>query len=118
MSHLNSLLGNFYFCITEASGVTAVFVVKQVFDSVNATYSDFKSNFTKRLSAEVPVASSPITTRWRQSQTRALSSDSFGEEQSTTYLPEASGSVLKTTPEKETLTLGEEPQMPQPSYAT
>ncbi|XP_054343919.1 cell division cycle protein 20 homolog B isoform X3 [Pongo pygmaeus] len=78
----------------------------KVLDSVNATYSDFKSNFAKRLSAEVPVASSPITTRWQQSQTRALSSDSFGEEQSTTYLPEASGSVLKTTPEKETLTLG------------
>eukprot|EP00074_Homo_sapiens_P079694 XP_011541520.1 cell division cycle protein 20 homolog B isoform X1 [Homo sapiens] len=77
-----------------------------VLDSVNATYSDFKSNFAKRLSAEVPVASSPITTRWQQSQTRALSSDSFGEEQSTTYLPEASGSVLKTPPEKETLTLG------------
>ncbi|PNI24037.1 CDC20B isoform 4 [Pan troglodytes] len=76
-----------------------------VLDSVNATYSDFKSNFAKRLSAEVPVASSPITTRWQQSQTRALSSDSFGEEQSTTYLPEASGSVLKTPPEKETLTL-------------
>ncbi|KAK2117857.1 hypothetical protein P7K49_004744 [Saguinus oedipus] len=34
-----------------------------VFDSVNATYFDFKSNFAKRLSAEVPVASSPITTR-------------------------------------------------------
>uniref|UniRef100_A0A7N9IEQ2 Cell division cycle 20B n=1 Tax=Macaca fascicularis TaxID=9541 RepID=A0A7N9IEQ2_MACFA len=78
----------------------------KVFDSVNATYSDFKSHFAKRLSAEVPVASSPITTRWRQSQTRALSSDSFGEEQSTTYLPEASGSVLKTTPEKETWTPG------------
>uniref|UniRef100_A0A2R9C135 Cell division cycle 20B n=1 Tax=Pan paniscus TaxID=9597 RepID=A0A2R9C135_PANPA len=76
-----------------------------VLDSVNATYSDFKSNFAKRLSAEVPVASSPITTRWQQSQTRALSSDSSGEEQSTTYLPEASGSVLKTPPEKETLTL-------------
>ncbi|XP_030654408.1 cell division cycle protein 20 homolog B isoform X3 [Nomascus leucogenys] len=76
----------------------------KVLDSVNATYSDFKSNFAKRLSAEVPVASSPITTRWQQSQTRALSSDSFGE--STTYLPEASGSALKTTPEKETLTLG------------
>nr|XP_012312735.1 cell division cycle protein 20 homolog B isoform X3 [Aotus nancymaae] len=78
----------------------------KVFDSVNATYFDFKNNFAKRLSAEVPVASSPITTRWRQSQTRALSADSFGEEESITYLPEASGSVLKTTPEKETLTLG------------
>nr|XP_010334913.1 cell division cycle protein 20 homolog B isoform X1 [Saimiri boliviensis boliviensis] len=78
----------------------------KVFDSVNATYFDFKTNFAKRLSAEVPAASSPITTRWRQSQARALSADSFGEEESITYLPEASGSVLKTTPEKETLTLG------------
>ncbi|XP_040309262.1 cell division cycle protein 20 homolog B isoform X2 [Herpailurus yagouaroundi] len=78
----------------------------KIFDGVNTTYSNFKSNFVKRLSAEVPVASSPITTRWRQSQTRDLAVDSFEEERSTTYLPEASGSVLKITPEKETLILG------------
>ncbi|XP_039725834.1 cell division cycle protein 20 homolog B [Pteropus medius] len=59
----------------------------------------------KRLSAEVPVASSPITTRWRQSQTGDLASHSFGEEHSTTDL-EASRSVLKITPDKETLILG------------
>ncbi|XP_045349206.1 cell division cycle protein 20 homolog B isoform X4 [Leopardus geoffroyi] len=78
----------------------------KIFDGVNTTYSNFKSNFVKRLSAEAPVASSPITTRWRQSQTRDLAVDSFEEELSTTYLPEASGSVLKITPEKETLILG------------
>ncbi|XP_008063971.1 cell division cycle protein 20 homolog B isoform X2 [Carlito syrichta] len=77
----------------------------KVFDPVNTTYSNFKSNFVKRMSAEVPVASSPITTRWQQSQTRDLAALSFGEEHSTTYIPE-SGSVLKITPEKETLTLG------------
>lgn len=61
----------------------------------------------KRLSEGAPIASSPITTRWRQSQTRDLETCSFGEELSTTYLPEASASVLKITPEKETLILGE-----------
>ncbi|XP_057599459.1 cell division cycle protein 20 homolog B [Hippopotamus amphibius kiboko] len=74
-----------------------------VFDAVNPTYSNFKSNFAKRLLAEVPVASSPITTRWRQSQTRDATAHSFGEEPSTTDLPET---VLKITPEKETLIPG------------
>ncbi|XP_014637115.1 PREDICTED: cell division cycle protein 20 homolog B isoform X3 [Ceratotherium simum simum] len=78
----------------------------KVFDEVNPTYSDFKSNFLKRLSAEVPVASSPVTTRWRQSQTRDFAAYSFEEEPSTTDLPETSGSVLKITPEEETLILG------------
>nr|XP_020145666.1 cell division cycle protein 20 homolog B isoform X4 [Microcebus murinus] len=78
----------------------------QIFDSVNTTYSNFKSNFVKRLSAEEPFASSPISTRWRQSQTRDLSAYSFGEEHSTVDLPESSGSVLKITPQKDTLTLG------------
>ncbi|XP_053446570.1 cell division cycle protein 20 homolog B isoform X2 [Nycticebus coucang] len=78
----------------------------EVFDPLNTTYANFKSNFVKRLSAEVPVASSPITARWQQSQTRDLSACSFGEEHSTTDLPEASGSVLKITSEKDTLTLG------------
>ncbi|XP_049563684.1 cell division cycle protein 20 homolog B isoform X2 [Orcinus orca] len=75
----------------------------KVFDAVNPTYSNFKSNFAKRLSAEVPVASSPITTRWRQSQTRDVAAHSFGGEHSTADLPET---VLKITPEKETLIPG------------
>ncbi|EPY80162.1 hypothetical protein CB1_000853018 [Camelus ferus] len=75
----------------------------KVFDAVNPTYSNFKSDFAKRLSAEVPVASSPITTRWRQSQTRDLAAHSFGEEHSTTDLPQT---TLKATPEKETLIPG------------
>uniref|UniRef100_A0A8C8ZU39 Cell division cycle 20B n=1 Tax=Prolemur simus TaxID=1328070 RepID=A0A8C8ZU39_PROSS len=78
----------------------------KVFDSVNTTYSNFKSNFVERLSAEEPVASSPISTGWQQSQTRDLSACSFGEEHSVVDLPESSGSVLKKTPQKETLTLG------------
>uniref|UniRef100_H0WVN5 Cell division cycle 20B n=2 Tax=Otolemur garnettii TaxID=30611 RepID=H0WVN5_OTOGA len=77
-----------------------------VFDSLNTTYANFKSNFAKRLSAEGPVASSPITTRWQQSQTRDLSAYSLGEEPSTVDLPESSGSVLKITSEKDTLTPG------------
>ncbi|XP_032707128.1 cell division cycle protein 20 homolog B [Lontra canadensis] len=78
----------------------------KVFDEIKPTYSSFKSNFVKRLSVEGPIASSPITTRWQQSQTRDLAACSFGEALSTTYLPEDSGSVLKITPEKETLILG------------
>ena len=70
----------------------------------------------KRLSAEVPVASSPVTTRWRQSQTRDLAAYSFEEEHSTTELPEASASVLKITPENQTLILGEVIEMPQASF--
>ncbi|GAB1298559.1 Cell division cycle 20B [Apodemus speciosus] len=53
------------------------------FDSVTTvtrTYSNFKSNFVKRLSAEVPVASSPITTRWQPSPARDLESASSVEE--------------------------------------
>lgn len=81
-----------------------LFVIKQVFNVVNTTYSNFTSNLAKRLSAEVPVVSSPITTRWRQSQAGDVTALSFGEEHSTADLPET---VLKMTPEKETLTPGE-----------
>nr|XP_036878231.1 cell division cycle protein 20 homolog B [Manis javanica] len=77
----------------------------KIFDAVNTTYSSFKSNFVKRLSAEIPGASSPVTTRWRQSQARDLAAHFFEEEHSTTD-PEASGSMLKVTPEKGTLILG------------
>ncbi|KAJ8778465.1 hypothetical protein J1605_013652, partial [Eschrichtius robustus] len=84
-----------------------------VFDAVSPTYSNFKSSFAKRLSAEVPVASSPITTRWQQSQTRDVAAHSFGEEHSTTDLPET---VLKITPEKETLIPGEVIKMPQAGF--
>ncbi|XP_049723561.1 cell division cycle protein 20 homolog B [Elephas maximus indicus] len=75
----------------------------QVFDATNTTYSNFKSDFFKRLSAEVPVASSPISTRWQQSQTKDMAAYSFGEGYSTTDLPESPESVLKMTVEKETL---------------
>ncbi|XP_007518953.2 cell division cycle protein 20 homolog B [Erinaceus europaeus] len=75
----------------------------KIFDAVTTTYSNFKSNFVKRMSAEVPVASSPITTRWQQNQTSDLGACSFGEELSPTDLSEACGSVLKTAPETETL---------------
>lgn len=64
----------------------------------------------KRLSAEIPGASSPVTTRWRQSQARDLAAHFFEEEHSTTD-PEASGSMLKVTPEKGTLILGEITEM-------
>lgn len=67
----------------------------------------------KRWSAEVPVASSPMTTRWRQSQARDVTARSFGEEQSTTDLP---GRVLKMTPDKETVAPGEVMEMPQASF--
>ncbi|KAM5260519.1 cell division cycle protein 20 homolog B [Hipposideros larvatus] len=77
----------------------------KVFDAVNITYSNFKSNFMKRGLAEVPVASSPITTRWQQSQARELAAYSFREEDSTTDL-ETTGSMLKITPEEDTLILG------------
>ncbi|XP_037385677.1 cell division cycle protein 20 homolog B [Talpa occidentalis] len=85
-------------------------VSPKAFDSAMTTYSNFKSNFVKRLSAEVPLASSPITTRWRQNQTKDLAAYS-GEEYSTTDLPEASTSVLKISPEKDTLIL-EPPKTP------
>ncbi|KAM9252708.1 cell division cycle protein 20 homolog B isoform 1-T1 [Dugong dugon] len=75
----------------------------KLFDGVNTTYSNFKSNFVKRLSAEVPVASSPITTRWQQSQTKDMAAYSFGQEHSTPDLGEFPGSMLKMTLEKETL---------------
>ncbi|XP_027793949.2 cell division cycle protein 20 homolog B isoform X1 [Marmota flaviventris] len=79
-------------------------VSPKVLDSVTTTYSNFKSNFLKRLSAELPVASSPIATRWQQRQTGDLAC-SFGAELSTTDIPESLQSVLGT-PEKDTLTPG------------
>ncbi|KAF4024402.1 hypothetical protein G4228_016191 [Cervus hanglu yarkandensis] len=78
-------------------------VSPKVVNVVNTTYSNFTSNLAKRRSAEVPVASSPMTTRWRQSQARDVTARSFGEEQSTTDLP---GTVLKMTPGKETVAPG------------
>ncbi|XP_004678521.1 PREDICTED: cell division cycle protein 20 homolog B [Condylura cristata] len=82
-------------------------VSPKAFDAVTTTYSNFKSNFVKRLSAEFPLASSPVTTRWQQNQTRDLAAYSFGEEHLTTDLLEASTSVLKIPLEKEILILGE-----------
>ncbi|KAM6156514.1 cell division cycle protein 20 homolog B [Erethizon dorsatum] len=78
----------------------------RVFDSVTTPYSNFKSNIVKRLSAEVPMASSPLTTRWQQSQIRDLETYSFGDEYSVTNASESVGTVLKIMPEKGTLTLG------------
>ncbi|KAM5264288.1 cell division cycle protein 20 homolog B [Ctenodactylus gundi] len=78
----------------------------KVFDLVTTPYSNFKSNFVKRLLAEVPVASSPVTTRWQQSQTRDLEVCSSGEEQPVSDFLESVESVLKMTAEKDTLTLG------------
>ncbi|XP_031215928.1 cell division cycle protein 20 homolog B isoform X3 [Mastomys coucha] len=75
------------------------------FDSVATTYSNFKNNFVKRLSAEIPVASSPITTRWQPSPARDLESSSSVEEGPLSHSPESLGSGLKTTPAADTLTL-------------
>ncbi|KFO32120.1 Cell division cycle protein 20 like protein B [Fukomys damarensis] len=82
-----------------------------VFDSVTTPYSNFKSNIVKRLSGDVPVASSPLATRWQQSQIRDLEACSFGDEYSIADISESGGSVLQITSEKGTLTLGsyEEP---------
>ncbi|XP_008838620.1 cell division cycle protein 20 homolog B isoform X2 [Nannospalax galili] len=71
----------------------------KAFNSVTTTYSSFKNNLVKRLSAQVPVASSPITTRWQPSPASDLEGDSTAD------LPESMGSVLKITPEADTLTL-------------
>uniref|UniRef100_A0A8D2B3F0 Cell division cycle 20B n=1 Tax=Sciurus vulgaris TaxID=55149 RepID=A0A8D2B3F0_SCIVU len=79
-------------------------VTPKVLDSVTTTYSNFKSNFLKRLSTKLPVASSPIAARWQQSQPLDLAC-SFGDELSTIDLPEPVGSVLGM-PEKDTLTPG------------
>ncbi|KAM4875427.1 LOW QUALITY PROTEIN: cell division cycle protein 20 homolog B [Thomomys bottae] len=80
------------------------------FEPVTTTYSNFKSNF-KRLWVQIPVASSPITTRWQQSPNQGLAKRSLGEESSTLGLEESVGSELRVMPEKDTLTLGsfEEP---------
>ncbi|XP_011242964.1 cell division cycle protein 20 homolog B isoform X5 [Mus musculus] len=74
-------------------------------DSVAVTYSSFKSNFVKRLSAEIPVASSPITTRWQLSPARDPESSSSVEEGPPSHTPESLASGLKITPAADTLTL-------------
>ncbi|XP_069897271.1 cell division cycle protein 20 homolog B [Dipodomys merriami] len=76
------------------------------FDPVTTPYSNFKSNFMKRLWAQVPVASSPITTRWQQSPVQDLAYGPLWEESSTLGLEESVGSELRVMPEKDTLTLG------------
>ncbi|XP_004848735.1 cell division cycle protein 20 homolog B [Heterocephalus glaber] len=74
----------------------------KLFDAGTTPYSNFKSNIVKRLSDEVPVASSPLSTRWQQSQIRDLEAYSFDESD----ISESVRSVLKIMPEKGTLTLG------------
>nr|XP_020752782.1 cell division cycle protein 20 homolog B isoform X1 [Odocoileus virginianus texanus] len=78
-------------------------VSPKVVNVVNTTYSNFTSNLAKRRSAEVPVASSPMTTRWRQSQAREATARPSGEERSTPDLP---GTVLRMTPGEETVAPG------------
>uniref|UniRef100_A0A8C2V860 Cell division cycle 20B n=2 Tax=Chinchilla lanigera TaxID=34839 RepID=A0A8C2V860_CHILA len=84
----------------------------KVLDSVTTPYSSFKSTIVKRLSAEVPVASSPLTTRWQQSQIRDSETYSFGDEHSVSNISESVGTVLKITPEKASLTLGSYKEIP------
>lgn len=84
-----------------------LFVIKQVFNVVNTTYSSYQTA-AEDLSAEVPVASSPITARWQQSQAGDVAAPSFGED-----VLLNSRALLEMTPEKETLTPGEVIEMPQ-----
>nr|XP_051709423.1 cell division cycle protein 20 homolog B isoform X2 [Oryctolagus cuniculus] len=65
-------------------------------DSVTTPYANFKSNFAKRLSAGVPVASSPIATRWQQSPTRELSACRLPEARSAAGLSESPGNDTLT----------------------
>ncbi|XP_072462746.1 cell division cycle protein 20 homolog B [Notamacropus eugenii] len=73
-------------------------------DATDATYSKFKSNIVKRQTAEMPVASSPITTRGQQVSTGNCGAHS-GEDHSLDQ-KDASGSELEKTQEEVNMILG------------
>ncbi|XP_036602628.1 cell division cycle protein 20 homolog B [Trichosurus vulpecula] len=79
---------------------------KQASNAVDTTYSNFKSNIMKRQTAEMPVASSPITTRGQQVSTGNCAAHSFGEDHSLNDRTDASGSELERSQEKVTMILG------------
>uniref|UniRef100_K7FQN9 Cell division cycle 20B n=1 Tax=Pelodiscus sinensis TaxID=13735 RepID=K7FQN9_PELSI len=68
-------------------------------DSAKPTYSRFKSCIVKKLTSNIPVASSPIITRWQQTHTRSQAEQTFTECQPINLFP-ADGSVQVRTPEK------------------
>nr|XP_023963073.1 cell division cycle protein 20 homolog B [Chrysemys picta bellii] len=68
-------------------------------DSGKPTYSRFKSCIVKKLTCSVPVASSPIVTRWQQTHARNHAEQTFTECQPINLFP-ADGSELVRTPEK------------------
>ncbi|XP_074851670.1 cell division cycle protein 20 homolog B [Carettochelys insculpta] len=68
-------------------------------ESGKPTYSRFKSCIVKKLSSNVPVASSPIVTRWQQAPTRNQAEQTFMECQPIELFP-ADGSVLIRTPQE------------------
>ncbi|XP_068952645.1 cell division cycle protein 20 homolog B [Petaurus breviceps papuanus] len=69
-------------------------------------YSNFKSNIVKRQTAEMPIASSPITTRGQQVSTGNCAAHSFKEDHSLDDLTNASGLEVKRTQEEVTMILG------------
>ncbi|XP_029433132.1 cell division cycle protein 20 homolog B [Rhinatrema bivittatum] len=69
-------------------------LLKEVPDAGKTSYHRFKSNIVKRLQFKVPVASSPIATRWQQSHARNQREGTLLGNQSKDPLP------LFKTPEK------------------
>ncbi|KYO29112.1 cell division cycle 20-like protein B isoform D [Alligator mississippiensis] len=68
-------------------------------DFGKTTYSRFKSSIVKKLTSSVPVASSPISTRWQQAHVRSEAEQTFTECRPINLSP-SDGSELTRTPEE------------------
>ncbi|XP_025051928.1 cell division cycle protein 20 homolog B [Alligator sinensis] len=68
-------------------------------DFGKTTYSRFKSSIVKKLTSSVPVASSPISTRWQQAHVKSEAEQTFTECWPINLTP-SDGSELTRTPEE------------------
>ncbi|XP_074138608.1 cell division cycle protein 20 homolog B isoform X2 [Sminthopsis crassicaudata] len=80
--------------------------VSKMLNPIDTKYSNFKNDIMKRETPEMPVASTPITTRGQQVSTGNCANHLFGEDHYLDDEMDASGSELERTQEKVTMILG------------
>ncbi|KAM9101383.1 LOW QUALITY PROTEIN: cell division cycle protein 20 homolog B [Sarcophilus harrisii] len=80
--------------------------VSKALNPIDTPYSNFKNNIMKRQTTEMPIASSPITTRGQQVSTGNCAAHLFGEDHSLDDETDDFGSELERTQEEVTMILG------------
>ncbi|XP_031792858.1 cell division cycle protein 20 homolog B [Sarcophilus harrisii] len=79
----------------------------QALNPIDTPYSNFKNNIMKRQTTEMPIASSPITTRGQQVSTGNCAAHLFGEDHSLDDETDDFGSELERTQEEVTMILAD-----------